>query len=80
MHSVTLEYPATDTLARKKKYVKVPIEEMQTLEKCLSRSIDSQKRIIDSLEFHTRQCSDERKVFVEARDVIHSMIVSSRAE
>ena len=80
---VTLTFPSStwvSALMKKKKYVKVSIEEMQSLEACLSRSIDSQKRIIESLEFYTRQINDERKVFVEARDVIHSMIASSQTD
>ena len=70
--------PSSAVVAHKTKHVKVSLVEMQSLESCLTRTIDSQKRIVDALEFYSRQIADEKKVFVECRDAVHTMILKAQ--
>jgi len=55
-------------------YAKVDLADLKTLEGCLGRAIDSQKRTIDSLNFFSRMIEDERKVFTEAKNVITDLV------
>ena len=55
-------------------YAKVSVDELKTLESCLGRAIDSQKRTIESLNFFSRMIEDERKIFTEAKNVITDLI------
>ena len=67
--------PTTDDTAIAS--VRVPlgfIDELQTLEACLGRAIDSQKRTTESLNFFSRMIQDERHVFTEARNVLNELI------
>ena len=63
-----------------KPMVRVAIEELQALADCLQRAADTQKRTIDSLQHYARQMEDERKVFVEARDVIGRMMITAQLQ
>ena len=58
--------------------VKVPLRDLQMLEGCIGRSIDSQKRTIDSLGFFIRQLEDELKIFTEAKNVLAELIFKAR--
>ena len=60
------------------KTVKVSTAELQTLEGCLGRAMDSHKRTIDALNFFSRQLEDEKKIFSEAKDVINSLVNRAR--
>ena len=65
-------------VAQYEKIVKVSTAELQVLEGCLGHAIDSQKRTVDALHFAARQIEDEKKVFIEAREVIKSLVDRAR--
>jgi hypothetical protein len=65
-------------VAQYEKNVKVSTAELQVLEGCLGHAIDSQKRTVDALHFAARQIEDEKKVFIEAREVIKSLVDRAR--
>ena len=65
-------------LRPKPKTVKVNLEELQTLEGVLGRAIDTHKRTVDNLNFFARQAEDEKKVFVEAKNVIEQLIFKAK--
>ena len=65
-------------VAQYEKSVKVSTAELQVLEGCLGRAIDSQKRTVEALHFAARQIEDEKKVFIEAREVIKSLVDRAR--
>ena len=72
--------PSTDDCAivvRRPMSVKIQLEELQTLESCLIRAMDSQKRTIDTLNFFRRMIDDERNVFTEARNVLRDLIFNA---
>ena len=76
--------PTTDDTAivrvenRRSQSVRVQLDELQTLEGCLGRAIDSQKRIIESLNFFSRMIQDEKHVFTEARKVLNELIFKAK--
>ena len=59
----------------KPKSVKVQVSELETLWSCLDRSLESQKRLCDSMTFFTRQFEDEKKILVEARQAVRELII-----
>ena len=65
-------------VVRRSQSVKVQLDELQTLEACLGRAIDSQKRTIESLNFFSRMIQDEKHVFTEAKNVIAEVIFKAR--
>jgi hypothetical protein len=62
------------------KSVKVSTAELQVLEGCLGRAIDSQKRTVEALHFAARQIEDEKKIFIEAREVIKNLVDRVRVD
>ena len=58
--------------------VRVQLDELQTLEACLGRAIESQKRTIESLNFFSGMIQDERQVFTEAKTVIAEVIFKEK--
>ena len=54
--------------------VRIQLDELECLEDCLGRAIESQKRTIESLNFFSRMIQDERRVFTEAKNVIAEVI------
>ena len=67
-----------DRVARKSQAVRVQLKELETLEACLGRAIESQKRTIESLNFFSRMIQDERQVFTEAKTVIAEVIFKEK--
>ena len=65
-------------VVRKSTSVRAQLDELQTLEACLGRAIESQKRTIESLNFFSRMIQDERAVFTEARNVIAELIFKAK--
>jgi hypothetical protein len=61
-------------VAQYEKSVKVSTAELQVLETCLGHAIVSQKRTVGALQFAARQIEDEKKVFIEAREVIKNLM------
>ena len=68
-----------DRRARKSQAVRVQLKELETLEACLGRAIESQKRTIESLNFFSRMLQDERQVFTEAKTVIAEVKVGKNS-
>ena len=67
-----------EVVVRRSQSVRVQLDELQTLEGCLGRAVESQKRTIESLNFFSRMIQDERHVFTEARNVIQELIFKAR--
>ena len=63
-----------DRVARKSQAVKVELKELETLEACIGRAIESQKRTMEFLDCFSRMIQDERQVFTEARNAIAELI------
>jgi hypothetical protein len=66
-------------VAQYEKSMKVSTAELQVLEGCMGHAIDSQTRTVETLNFAARQIEDEKKVFIEAREVIHSLVDRAHA-
>jgi hypothetical protein len=62
------------SVAQYEKSMKVSTAELQVLEGCMGHAIDSQKLTVEALHCSARQIEDEKKVFIEAREVIHSLV------
>ena len=58
--------------------VRIQLDELECLEDCLGRAIESQKRTIESLNFFSRMIQDERRVFTEAKNVIAEVIFKAK--
>ena len=58
--------------------VRIQLDELECLEACLGRAIESQKRTIESLNFFSRMIQDERRVFTEAKNVIAEVIFKEK--
>jgi hypothetical protein len=61
------------------KSMKVCTADLQVLEGCMGHAIDSQTETVETLNFAARRIEDEKKVFIEANEVIHSLVDHAHA-
>ena len=62
----------------KPKSVKVNPDDLQTMSDVLGRALDTNKRTVENLHHFARQAEDEKKVFVEAKNVIDGVIFKAK--
>ena len=67
-----------DRVARKSQAVKVQLEELETLEACIGRAIESQKRTMESFNYFSRMIQDERQVFAELMNALAELISKAK--
>ena len=69
--SALANIPADETI------IKISLNDMKMLAKCLDRCVDSQRKLAASLTFFSRQFEDERKIMDEAKQAIDLLVARS---
>ena len=67
-----------DRVARKSQAVMVQLKELETLEACIGRAIESQKRTMESFNYFSRMIQDERQVFAELMNALAELISKAK--
>ena len=59
----------------KKGSVRIPITELEVVENCLIRSLHTQKKLCETMQFFTRQFEDEQRIIAEAAQAVRGAII-----